>query len=1574
MSGINATTSTSTFLVQGTSGIDPFDVASSSGAMLFSITGSGNVGIGSSTPSSLLTVSGNGYFGGNLTATGTLTVLGTASSTFSGSINSASGNLVLQSNGTTNNVLLNPYGGNVGLGATSPQANLHIKETAGIGMTIERPANCGTYGFNNTGNARFLMNVDTNNNPSMEFHHGTAGCTQGTALYEDWAWTNNADYDFRWIMQAATALTTTGSAVMQLNNGNGTSVLRVGPSITTSASTVDIGGNLSIGSYGGVNAAPSNGLIVSGNVGIGTATAAQKLDVNGILTLQDGGARTYPAGLATELNSQIIDFGINDASLNRFGTYTSGTQGGFIAIDTRAGSNLYHFWGRAAGSTNNTGNELMSITSSGFVGIGTTTLSNRLEVSGNTFLGGNLTATGTLAVSGATTLASSLNGFLQATNGLVSATSGPSITALTGILTPDHGGTGINNGASTITLAGNLTTSGANPLTFTTSGSTNVTLPTTGTLVNSAVATLSSLTSIGTLGTLTVSGQTTLGNASSSNFTSNGFLNVTSTTTTGGLSVASLSGLLWGTNGAVSAVSTSSLGLASSVSLSALTASLSNGFDAAWNGTSFINSLFRDNGTVTGINATTSTSTFLVQGTSGINPFSVASSSGANLFNILANGNVGIGTTTPSNRFEVSGNTFLGGNLTATGTLAVGSSVTSSNNSFALGNAGPAFPIIASGVGSIAAGNTGGASGSGGITASGPGSFAMGYAVGSGGGTISATSSGSFAFGVSNGSSNSITSGGLGSVAMGYTNGGVITANGNGALALGYSTSGLTSTGIGSVALGQDVNATANNAFALGYRINNSTASTFKVGFNATPTLTVTASNVGIGSTSPTTLFVANGTSTMQNIIPMGPYTGNMSTYNLGASTTRWSSVWAQNVNIGTSTWSLAQSGDGRFGIFNAPNAGGTEALSILTNGNMGIGTTSPSNRLEVSGNTFLGGSLTATGTISFSNKAAFLPGDTYGMTSITDPNNGATTAGVIYPPVSGRRFYLGTSGQQFYSLNLSNLQTGIEGLAALTTPIVNVADSNQSIHSGGGQQLQEDAYWAIVLRGNHQTGGTNTNVLTDSAGSAGVLIPSQQTTAPALKVYGAGGQTANIMEIASSSNSALSVFNKDGWLGIGTTTPTNKLTIQGAGNTSATAAFNVTGADGGPHFFVRDDGNVGIGTTTPSNNFVATGTIQFNSLGAGTVTTDANGKLVITSDERLKNIQGTFNTGLDAILSLNPIVYKWNQLSGNDTGTTYAGFSAQNVQGVIPEAIGHTPDGYLTLQDRPIEAALVNSVKQLNFNLNTLASSTVSTASNLSTSTADLAFQIAGINAKMNSLASSTTFITGLASSTAATVATIASSTATTLETSSTFIQAVAFAVSEILKASGTWVSNQVTAVVGTFGKVIAGRVETQTAAVTNGLEMTDSSTGQIYCVRITNGDFAKVLGSCGASATSTSPIAATTTPTIPVTTIIPTDSGTTTATTSTPTASTTTSTASTTTQFIIVPVATTTPVTTPVVTSPTDGSTTTQNPVVSPAETPSSTPDSGTPTAPVVPPTPPTPPADSSTPASNSGAVSGN
>ena len=69
-----------------------------------------------------------------------------------------------------------------------------------------------------------------------------------------------------------------------------------------------------------------------------------------------------------------------------------------------------------------------------------------------------------------------------------------------------YGGTGVANTGKTITLAGNLTTTGAYNITLNTASGSNVTLPLTGTLVNEAVTTLSGLSSIGTVTTGTWNG------------------------------------------------------------------------------------------------------------------------------------------------------------------------------------------------------------------------------------------------------------------------------------------------------------------------------------------------------------------------------------------------------------------------------------------------------------------------------------------------------------------------------------------------------------------------------------------------------------------------------------------------------------------------------------------------------------------------------------------------------------------------------------------------------------------------------------------------------------------------------------------------------------------------------------------------------------------------------------------------------------------------------------------------------------------------------------------------------------
>lgn len=136
--------------------------------------------------------------------------------------------------------------------------------------------------------------------------------------------------------------------------------------------------------------------------------------------------------------------------------------------------------------------------------------------------------------------------------------------------------------------------------------------------------------------------------------------------------------------------------------------------------------------------------------------------------------------------------------------------------------------------------------------------------------------------------------------------------------------------------------------------------------------------------------------------------------------------------------------------------------------------------------------------------------------------------------------------------------------------------------------------------------------------------------------------------------------------------------------------------------------GAVVAGSTTvssPSAGFFYSGSskgITQTAEAVGTLAT--TGGIVTTftavSDERLK-IAHAYKGGLDEVLALVPIKYRWNkkgqELSGQGGKKSYIGFSAQNVRKHIPEAVWKSQrHEFLCFEDRPVIAALVNAIKEL--------------------------------------------------------------------------------------------------------------------------------------------------------------------------------------------------------------------------------------------------------------------------------------
>ncbi len=131
-------------------------------------------------------------------------------------------------------------------------------------------------------------------------------------------------------------------------------------------------------------------------------------------------------------------------------------------------------------------------------------------------------------------------------------------------------------------------------------------------------------------------------------------------------------------------------------------------------------------------------------------------------------------------------------------------------------------------------------------------------------------------------------------------------------------------------------------------------------------------------------------------------------------------------------------------------------------------------------------------------------------------------------------------------------------------------------------------------------------------------------------------------------------------------------------------------------------------GALTARVTISSTGVITFSPLtSCGGLQTNGSGTLSCTSDERLKDIQGDFTKGLEAIRNINPKAFSWKQDSNlYDNGIIYNGFIAQNIQSALPEAISTSSDGiHLQVSQLTLLAASINAIKELDIKVNQLSS-----------------------------------------------------------------------------------------------------------------------------------------------------------------------------------------------------------------------------------------------------------------------------
>jgi microcystin-dependent protein len=248
----------------------------------------------------------------------------------------------------------------------------------------------------------------------------------------------------------------------------------------------------------------------------------------------------------------------------------------------------------------------------------------------------------------------------------------------------------------------------------------------------------------------------------------------------------------------------------------------------------------------------------------------------------------------------------------------------------------------------------------------------------------------------------------------------------------------------------------------------------------------------------------------------------------------------------------------------------------------------------------------------------------------------------------------------------------------------------------------------AVTVNGtlNQTLGGAASGQFAEGNGSAGVntgfsasgTVPSMSVPIPALSVTGGDSETrpvniyVNFMikAIDTPAGAAPSFMNHINDSIGGTYIRTEQ---------TANENYLRFGTNSTERFTIDNTGKAGIGTTAPNNKLevsdtTTTNVAKFDGSGGTQCTIVTGTGISCSSDVKLKNITGAFGKGLDAIEGISPISFTWKD-GGN--GQTIAGFAAQNVQDFIPEAVTTDSNGALSLSDRPILAAAVNAIKEVN-------------------------------------------------------------------------------------------------------------------------------------------------------------------------------------------------------------------------------------------------------------------------------------
>lgn len=300
--------------------------------------------------------------------------------------------------------------------------------------------------------------------------------------------------------------------------------------------------------------------------------------------------------------------------------------------------------------------------------------------------------------------------------------------------------------------------------------------------------------------------------------------------------------------------------------------------------------------------------------------------------------------------------------------------------------------------------------------------------------------------------------------------------------------------------------------------------------------------------------------------------------------------------------------------------------------------------------------------------------------------SKGITVKGAVDDSQAGTlRFDSGSAQLQYHNgTSFQNISTGAGGAFKEVAGGPNVAFAAGNVGIGTFETAPTHRL-DVIIGNNEQVKLGNLAIHNGSAGDAAYISNAARTgdTEYALRQDGPGNTTIN------TANGRQLIIAQDG---------ASRFRILASGVIDLTPAPPLAPADN----TITLNGNTAVGTPLTSRNLNVFGNINYT------------GDLTDTSDSRLKKDVQPFKEGLEKLLALDPVTFKFNGKAGtSDDNKIRIGLIAQDLQKVFPELIhpqsrklnpeDEEETEVLTVDSKPLTFVLMNAIKELSARIDKL-------------------------------------------------------------------------------------------------------------------------------------------------------------------------------------------------------------------------------------------------------------------------------